>query len=138
MRRGGIQLSLLLRHVQVTGKSSLKTHLRQFQRVFLRLQISARHGEPALKATQIDIVPGHFTEQRYENVAPVFHCRFDGGIRGLDAPAHPAKHIDLPIGVETGLIKVLIQIGAARRHYHGALTGRSEGTLAGAIASVRP
>ena len=138
MRSRCVDLSFLLRHIQVTGKSRLETHLCQLQCILLGLQIVTRHGELALKPAQIDIILGHFAEQRYENVAPVFHRHFDGRIRRLNAPAHAAKHVDFPIGVEPGPVKVLIQIGAAARgRYHGALSGRSEGILTGAIARVR-
>src|SRR5262249_39931189 len=66
------------------------------------------------------------------------HCRFDRGIRRLDAPSHPAKDVDFPIGVEPTLVKVLIQISAAtRRHDDGTLTRHGHAVLTGAIARVR-
>ena len=88
---------------------------------------SIEHVETPLRATQLHVVPRHLGNQRDLQVAACLISRLNSSDRGFDVVSDAAEEIELPTGIEAGVIDVLppvaepwngnasLEFGSARR-----------------------
>ena len=84
----------------------------------------ARHGQPLLRAAQLEVGPRQLGRQRHLHVSQVLAGGADQRALGLHAPADPAEEVELPRGVEAAVPDVLVGEAPGRRWGTSALESR--------------
>ena len=106
-RRGGGDLGLGARHVELGGEPGGEQPARQGERVLLRLDVVVRERDALLQAAIGDVVAADLAEQRDQHRGPVELAPPRGSrLRRLDGAAVAAEHVQLPARVEADLVEV--------------------------------
>src|SRR5581483_7604350 len=113
------ELGLRARHVEIGSAARLELRLCERQYLLLVLDVGAGYGQLSLLTAQLEVVACDLGDDRHLRIVQVGHLAFQLGIACLDAAAYAAEEIELPRGVEPGVIE-LARIRAAA----GILDGR--------------
>ena len=93
--------------VELGTASGLEPRLCQLQRRALVFHVAPGDRKSRLLATQLEVGPCDFRGNRYLCIPqPGFRALRFGSAR-LDVAAHPAEEVELPEGVETGVVETL-------------------------------
>ena len=92
----------------------------------LGLQVPAGDGDPLLERAQVDVRLGDLAREAHEHVAPRRFGPREVRLGGFDRATHPAEEVQLPAGVETGLVQGAdVAAVAERAGRPGAPDGRA-------------
>ncbi len=105
-RGGGRHLGFRVGHIQTADKPALEPLAGQPGAVLLGGEVLPGDLDALLKSAQLDVVARHFRRQGYQNVAAILHGGLQVGIGGLDVAANAAEDVQLPAGVEAGVVRV--------------------------------
>jgi hypothetical protein len=92
----GGELGACLLALEVGGQPRLNPSRRQAQRAPLGLDGPLGQGGPLLEAAEFGVVPRDLRDQHDEGVARILEGGVEVCVGGLNAPAEPAEHVDLP------------------------------------------
>ena len=118
--------------IECRAAAGVEPLLGHLQRPPLVLGVAAGHGQPLLRAAQLEVVPRQLRRERDLHVAQVLAGGADERALALHVPADPAEQIELPRGVETAVPDVLVRERARRR------SGTWRSRAAGACSSAAP
>ena len=85
---------------------AVRCGMRQRQDLPLVLDVGACDGELGLLAAQLEVVARDFGDDGHLGVVQVGHLAFELGVARLDAAAHAAEEVELPGGIEAGVVEL--------------------------------
>jgi hypothetical protein len=91
-------------HILIRAGADFRAAFDQLERIAQVVDIAARDIDAQLGAAQIEVMPRHFGEQRDLRILQRRGARFGIGARGFHGSTNAAEQIQLPAGVETGLV----------------------------------
>jgi hypothetical protein len=113
-RLGGVEAGLGAGDVDRVAGPGVVADLGQPQGLALGVEVAVGHGQAGLGAAQFEVVAGHLGGDGHLGVAQVGSRRPRLGPGRLHAPADAAEQVDLPAGVEAGLVGLALDPLAVR------------------------
>jgi hypothetical protein len=101
---GGVEAGLSGRDVDRAAGPGVEPHLGQAHGLALGREVAVGDLQASLGAAQFEVISSHFRRDRDLGVAQLGLGRAGVSARRLDAPTHAAEQVDLPAGVEAGLV----------------------------------
>ena len=102
-------------NIEIAAQSVFETVAGQVQNFLLDLDVLTRDGEALLVAARADVIPRDFRQQRDQHVALAVFRSANFSIGGFHRPPGAAENVEFPGGIETGVVKIVIQSRAGRQ-----------------------
>ncbi len=136
LRGRGLVLRLRLRHVHHRHLAVLELQREQVHRFLVGLQRLLRHVQLRVQPAQLQVAVGHLRHQRQDHAAPRLVGGQHVGIGGFGLAADAAPQVDLPAGLQRGLVG-RGRVRVVRDQRREGRLARALALRAGAVAEVR-
>ena len=103
---GGRHLGVGVGDVQAAHEPAFEPLAGQPGALLLRGQVLPCDVDPLLKGAQFDVIARHLGRQRHQHIPATLDGGLQIGIGGLDAASDAAEDVQLPAGVEAGIVGV--------------------------------
>src|SRR5437867_6192196 len=98
------------RDIEIIGQTALLSRADHVQSLAKRLDASIENVEALLRPAQLHVIPRHLGHQSNRHIAALFIRGLHLSDSGLDIAADTTKPVELPTGVEAGVIEFLSSI----------------------------
>ena len=105
-QRGG-ELRLRARGVELCTAAGVEPRLRELERLLLVLDVAPRDRQPRLLTAQLEVGARHFGDDRNLRVAQAGFGSLQLRALCFDVTADPTEQVELPEGVEAGVVEAL-------------------------------